>query len=134
MDPLQFESFKKLRTEDLEKVRLDYARFLAEHRALGKWSNWFWFALTIAAFLGFLFIHVSNSWAKSVLFAIWALGAYLIAKREGKNEGYLEGYEEGHDAGIHKALGVSEDDARFYYDAAMDMKINNIAAEQRKEP
>jgi hypothetical protein len=137
MNPLQFETFKVLTAEELKKIYFDYDQFNERRRGFGKWSSWIWFAVAMAALSFDLILHIwfqSSGKYADLLLCVFLFGFYVLAKRAGDREGYFSGFESGYDAGIHKAFGVTESDAEFYHQSAMDMKIYDAATRQRKDP
>jgi len=56
-----------------------------------------------------------------------------LAYRSGVLYGYVRGYESGHEEGVHRALGITPDDARDIHDRAIEMEMDEMLIKKMDE-
>lgn len=97
--------------------------------------DYFWVAgFTIGIFCIFYF----SQWIMQIIALI--VITYCIAQlgyRSGVLYGYVRGYESGHEEGIHKALGITHEDALDIHDLAIELDVmlptkSDMQIEERK--
>ena len=59
--------------------------------------------------------------------------AEQLIYRSGLKYGYVRGYESGHEAGVHKALGISQDDLEEMRKRAVEMEIDEMIIKKMDE-
>jgi hypothetical protein len=125
-----------LEIEKLTKLtREDYARVRKEYRA---WQNnvintYVLVVIVLACVVVFFLPYVWLKWLKIVAVGIGIACFAAINKREGHAEGYIEGYDAGHEAGIHKILGIENEEISEMAEMATQMKIDDMVVERMDE-
>lgn len=67
---------------------------------------------------------LAHGWIRIMAGSISIYSFFHLGSRTGRREGFLTGYYDGHDAGINKALGLTDSDAKEIRDRAIEMEMD----------
>jgi hypothetical protein len=73
---------------------------------------------------GFCFLYFYRNYVRIAAVVVLAYCIGQLAYRSGVLYGYVRGYESGHEEGVHKALGVSAEEAAELSQRAIEMEMD----------
>jgi hypothetical protein len=123
LNALEIEQLTRLERNDYAEVRKDYAKWNSSRKL------YLLFALLVLLVVAYFTHGLVRT--LSVIGAITCF--YEIGRREGHAEGYIDGYDAGHEAGIHKMLGIKNEEIADMSEMATQMKVDEMVVNRMDE-
>jgi len=86
--------------------------------------DYVWYVGILVSFCCWVFFKRPIVNEIALLAALYCTGQ--LCYRAGVQYGYIRGYESGHEGGVHKALGITSEDAKEIHESAIEMKMDEM--------
>jgi hypothetical protein len=126
LNALEVERLTKLDKNDYVRIRRDYEEWQPMTQ-----KPYFLLGVLVVCLIGYFLTQYS--WVRIIAVVIGITSFPAVSRRAGHSEGYIDGYEAGNEAGIHKILGIKNEEIADMAEMATKMKIDEMVVTRMDE-